>query len=256
MVIMNPPFTIREKMGEKFSDVIRRRLRTRVDGFERALVEGDSELDGFVSKRSIGPMFEALAEKCVDADNGVLAMVRPTVVFTGPAARRVRQILPSGSTSTRCSPFTYRGDINLSQNTAINESLIVVRRHEGGEAAKPPTRVISLDRMPGDDRAVAELHDSLTRCEKGVLSDGWGEVSEWPVDRISAGDWTAGVFRSPELDHGAYSLASDKSLFPMEDQFLTPSAVLDGGGRGRCDKLTRTHRIAFRYCSPKEPRRS
>ena len=49
--------------------------------------------------------------------------------------------------------------------------------------------------MPTDDQAVAELHDRLVRCETGTLSDGWGEVSEWPVERIEAGDWTAGVFR-------------------------------------------------------------
>ena len=75
IVIMNPPFTSREKMGEKFSDGIRNRLRERVDRLERALVQNDPELDGFVSKTSIGPLFEALAERCADAVNGVVAMV-------------------------------------------------------------------------------------------------------------------------------------------------------------------------------------
>ena len=93
VVIMNPPFTNRGKMAEKFSEGIRRRLRERVDGLERALVQNDPELDGFVSKTSIGPLFEALAEKCADAADGVVAMVMPAIVFAGPAAQRMRQIV-------------------------------------------------------------------------------------------------------------------------------------------------------------------
>lgn len=96
--------------------------------------------------------------------------------------------------------------------------------------------------MPADDQAVAELHNRLTRCEIGQLSDGWGEVSEWPVERIEAGDWTAGVFRAPELAKGAFDLATHKSLVRMEDQNMVPSAVLGGGAQmrefGRADADT------------------
>ena len=230
VVIMNPPFTSREKMGEKFSAGIRNRLRERVDGLERALVQNDPELAGFVSKTSIGPLFEALAEKCADADRGVVAMVVPTVVFAGPAALRVRQIYAKRFHINTLLTSHQPSEINLSQNTSINESLIVARRHEPG-AAKPPTRIINLDRLPADDQAVAELHDLLVRCETGLLSDGWGEVSEWPVERIEAGDWTAGVFRSPELANAAFDIATDESLLRMENQNMVPSAVLSGGGR-------------------------
>ena len=73
---------------------------------------------------------------------------------------------------------------------------------------------------------MAELHDRLVRCETGLLSDGWGEVSEWPVERIEAGDWTAGVFRAPELAEAAFDLPTHKSLLRMEDQNMVPSAVL------------------------------
>ena len=231
IVIMNPPFTNRSKMGEKFSDGVRRRLRDRVDGLERTLVQNDPELDGFVSKTSIGPLFEALAEKCTDAVNGVVAMVRPTVVFTGPAALHMRKIFAKRFHIHTLLTCHQPGDVNLSQNAGINESLIVARRYEAREGAKPPTRIISLDRVPTDDQAVAELHDRLVRCDTGLLSDGWGEVSEWPVERIEAGDWTAGVFRAPELAEAAFNLATHESLLRMEDQNMVPSAVLGGGGR-------------------------
>ncbi len=233
VVIMNPPFTSREKMGEKFSDAIRTRLRARVDGLEKALVRNDPELDGFVSKTSIGPLFEALADKCADAVNSVVAMVWPTIVFTGPAALRVRQIFAKRFHIHTLLTCHQPGEINLSQNTSINESLLVARRH--GSEAKPPTRIVALDRMPSDDRETAELHDRLLRCEAGPLSDGWGEVSEWPAERIEAGDWTAGVFRAPELANAASTIATDESLPRMEDQGMVPSAVLGGGGGAERD---------------------
>ena len=88
VVIMNPPFTNRSKMGEKFSEGIRNSLRKRVDGLERTLVQNDPELDGFVSKTSIEPLFVALAEKCANAADGVLAMVNPTIALTAPSVQR------------------------------------------------------------------------------------------------------------------------------------------------------------------------
>ena len=233
VVIMNPPFTSRAKMGEKFSNEIRGRLRARVDGLEQTLVENDPELDGFVSRTSIAPLFEALAEKCADATEAVVAMVRPTIVLAGPASLRMRQIFARRFHIHTLLTCHQPGDINLSQNTAINESLIVACRHTSATVPRPPTRVISLDRMPANDQEVTELHDGLLRGKAGVLPDGWGEVSEWPVDRIEAGDWTAGVFRAPALADAAFSFSTDETLVRMEDQNLVPSAVLSGGAQMR-----------------------
>jgi len=125
----------------------------------------------------------------------------------------------------------HPSDINLSQNTSINESMIVAQRHGPSEGAKPPTRIISLDRLPAGDQEVGELHDHLARCQRGLLPDNWGEVSEWPAERIEAGDWTAGVFRAQALAEAAFQLANHTSLIRMEDQNMVPSAVLLGGGR-------------------------
>ncbi|MCY3820366.1 MAG: DEAD/DEAH box helicase family protein, partial [Gammaproteobacteria bacterium] len=160
VVIMNPPFTNRGKMAEKFSEGIRRRLRERVDGLERALVQNDPELDGFVSKTSIGPLFEALAEKCADAADGVVAMVWPTIVFAGPAALRMRQIFAKRFHIHTLLTCHQPGDINLSQNTSINESLIVARRHEpwagGGGGPGPPSGKKTREGCRGTKRRGAD----------------------------------------------------------------------------------------------------
>ena len=231
LVIMNPPFTSREKMGEKFSKEIRRRLRVRVDGLDRTLVRNDPELDGFSDKNAIGPLFVALADKCLSASNGVLAMVHPTIALTNPSGQRERQVLAKRFHIHTLLTCHQPGDINLSQNTAINESLILARRFETGAGSKPLTRIIGLDKMPTDEAALAELQDRLVKCKTGLLPNGWGEVSEWPVERIEAGDWTAGAFRSPALAEAAYEFATHISLIRMEDQNMVPSAVLGGGGR-------------------------
>ncbi|MCY4276580.1 MAG: DEAD/DEAH box helicase family protein [Gammaproteobacteria bacterium] len=228
IVIMNPPFTNREKMGEKFSDALRAQLRVRVDGLESALVQNDLELEGFVSKNSIGPLFEALAEKSASSSSGAVAMIWPTVAFTGPSTEYKRQVFARRFHIHTLVTCHQPGNINLSQNTSINESLIVARRSLG---AWLPTRIVSLDRMPTDDQEIAELHGHLARCDTGLLPDGWGEISEWSAKRIEAGDWTAGVFRSPQLAEAAYEFANHEMLVRMEEQSLVPSAVLSGGGR-------------------------
>ncbi len=229
IVIMNPPFTNRANMGEKFSDEIRMPLRKRVDALESTLVQNDSGLDGFVSKNSIGPLFEALAEKCADFSSGVVAMIWPAVALTGPSTQYKRRVLRQAFSCPYHSHLpSASANINLSQHTSINESIVVMRRHEGN---KPATRIINLDRLPTDDDEVTDFHQCLQKCEEGLLAGGWGEVSCWPAERMEAGDWTAAVFRAPELAGAAYEFANHASLLRMEDQELVPSAVLSGGGR-------------------------
>ena len=97
----------------------------------------------------------------------------------------------------------------MSQNTNINESIIIARRHEG---SKPPTRFINLDRMPSDEDQIAELHDSINSVEAGVLGSGWGDVSEWPAERVRSGDWTAAIWRSRELAQSVSDFAPLRGL--------------------------------------------
>ena len=62
VVIMNPPFTNRVKMGEKFPKETQNRLRSRADAMENILVSTDEDMDGFMDKNSIAPLFVALAD--------------------------------------------------------------------------------------------------------------------------------------------------------------------------------------------------
>jgi len=230
IAIMNPPFSNRMKMGEKFPDETKERMRKRMDAFLDKVIAWHPEMAAFINQNSIGPGFVALAEKCLDGGNGVLAMVNPTAALTGPSGIEERLFLAKAFHIDTVVSCHRRGDINFSQESSINESVIVARRHEG---ERPPTRFVALDRQPKDDGEAGELHGLLEGLRRGPIPDGWGEVSEWPAGRIEAGDWTAGAFRAPGLADGAFDLANHGALIPMEDQNMVPSAVLDGGAQMR-----------------------
>jgi len=222
IMIMNPPFTNRSNMGAKYPKSTQKTLHQRTDSLEERLVGADSGLDSFVDKNSLRPLFVALAERCISEDQGVLAMVNPTIALTSPSGEQERLVLAERFQVHTILTSHYPGNINLSQNTNINESILVLCR--SGEE-RLPTRIIALDRFPVDDQETAELFEALQEREVGVLADGWGEVSEWPAEYIRNGDWSAGAWRSPELAAAAARIFSDKSLQPLVSAGLSPHAT-------------------------------
>ncbi len=214
IVIMNPPFTNRVNMGEKFAGETQKALRDRADQMERKLTQADKDLVGFVDKNSVGPLFVGLADHCVPRSDGVLTTFRPTTALTATSGQRERLALAQRYHVHTVLTCHQPGNVNMSQNTAINESVVVMRRHDG---PKPPTRFINLDRMPADDDEAADFHRCLLDCPEGLIADGWGEVSEWPAERVEAGDWTPAIWRSPELAHAAWQYANHPDLTRLAD---------------------------------------
>ena len=221
-VIMNPPFTNRTKMGEKFPEETRKSIRSRTDILEQLLVSNDKEMDRFVDKNALGPLFVALSDQIVDSSDGILTVVHPTIALTVTSGRHERQVLARRFHIHTVLTCHLPGQINLSQNTNINESIIIARRYKG---PKPSTRFVNLDRMPTNESEVEDLHRCLLACSKGLVSNGWGEVSEWPAHRIEAGDWTAAIWRSPKLAESAARIANDGNLQRFVDIGSEPSAT-------------------------------
>ena len=220
IVIMNPPFTNRSKMGEKFPKDVQQAMRKRVDSYDGALVATDPEMEGFGDKNSIRPLFVALADRCLDPADGVLAMINPTIALTSTSGQQERVVLARRFYVHTLLTCHQPKQITLSQKTSINESMVILKRHEG---ARPPTRVVGLDRLPLDEDEAAELHRHLSDCAEGLLPDGWGEISEWSAEHIGAGDWSAAAFRSPELAESAWRIANDEEMLSLRDQDMVPS---------------------------------
>ena len=211
---------------------------------ERLLVCNDPALDDFVDKNALEPLFTALADKCISDAGGVLTMINPTVALCAASALEKRRILAQRYHIHTVLTCHQPGQVNLSQSTGINESIIVAKRHDG---PKPDTRFINLDRMPADDVEVDDLHQCLRECANGVIANGWGEVSHWPAEHIAAGDWTPAIWRSPELAAAAARFANDDNLVALprawqvgreltqsfeRGQAITPVSfpVIDSGG--------------------------
>ena len=225
IVIMNPPFTNRSKMGEKFPAGTQQALRKRVDNMERTLVRSDAEMDDFSDKNSIGPLFVALADRCLRQQEGILAMINPTIALCAPSGLNERRTLAERYHIHTILTCHQPGNINMSQHTNVNESIIVMGRHKG---PKPPTRFINLDRLPADDRQVDEMHQALLKCEEGQIEDGWGLVSHWPAESIQSGDWTPAIWRSPRLAKAGEEFAHDPSLQPLGS---IPGCIAHDGSR-------------------------
>ena len=212
-MVMNPPFTNRSKMGEKFPDGVQQALRKRTDSLEDLLVKADTELKNFASRNTVRPCFVMLAERCLHEDTGTLTMINPTIALSTPSGLRERQILAQRFHIHTVLTCHQPGNINMSQETSINESIVVMRRCKG---AKLPTRFINLDRLPTDDDEVENLCLSLSECQRGAIPNDWGEVSHWPPERMEEGDWTAAIWRSPELAQSAFAYASRRDMPSIE----------------------------------------
>ena len=215
IVIMNPPFTNRQNMGEKFPASTQNGLRDRVETMRDALILNDPRMEDFGDKNSIAPLFVALAEKCATDSGGVLTMIHPTIALSNPSGVEERRILAERFHVHTVVTCHDPGQINLSENTKINESLILFRRLDGH---RPPTRFIALDRMPSQDGEVEHLHQQIRKCRRGgIIAEGWGEISYWPASRIEIGDWTPGIWRSPKLAEASFQFVNDNRLMAMRD---------------------------------------
>ena len=219
IVIMNPPFTNRSKMGEKFPKTTQQMLRSRVDGMEQMLVRNDKDMDDFVDKNSVRPLFVALADRCLREADGILTMVTPTVALCAPSGLNERRILAERYHIHTVLTGRWPREFSLSQNVEIDESIIVATRRKGGEA---PTRFINIDRLPADAEETNEMFKALAQRQTEMTPGGWGEVSYWPAERMEAGDWTAAIWRSPALAEAAWSFKRSEGLIALHRQGIFP----------------------------------
>ena len=209
IVIMNPPFSNRSNVGEKFPADVQKAMRSRIDAMEKILVRNDDDMGDFVDKNSIGPLFVALADWCVVPENGVVTMIHPTIALTNTSALEERKVLAQRYHIHTVLTCHQPNNFNLVQRSNINESIIVAKRHDG---PKPPTRFINLDLLPSDESEVSELHHFLSECTQGQIPNGWGEVFQWPATYIESGDWTPAIWRSPKLAEAAVNFTGHPDL--------------------------------------------
>ena len=241
IVIMNPPFTNRVNMGQKFPKDTQKRMRSRADTMEKFLLEADPDLIGFSDKNSIRPLFTALADHAQKRHDGVVTMINPTIALSSISGLKERQILAQRFHIHTVVTCHQPGNVNMSQHTGINESIIVLRRHgSDGPLSRFSTRFVNLDRFPVDETEVEDLHRSLRECAEGPMANGWGEVTYWPAERIKEGDWTAAIWRSPVLATAAFKYANHPDLYTIGD---APKFIVRSSGQRVYENFERANQL-------------
>ena len=226
IVIMNPPFTSRANMGEKFPPAIQKALRKRADSMENLLVQVDPNFRGFRSKTSIRPLFVALADHIQNQPGGIVSMINPTIALSTTSGLKERQILAQRFHIHTVLTCHQPSNVNLSQHATISESIVVMCRNP--DRPIPPSRFIHLDKMPINESEAEDLHNCRKDCLKGKISNGWGEVSYWPAQRMQEGNWSPAIWRSPILAEAATKFASHPDLRAMN---VVPGLTVHATGR-------------------------
>ena len=225
VVLTNPPFVTREKLGAKFGSEGQRAIRERIDKSQEELETKLPEYAGFSEKTTTRPLYLALGLLAMEPASGVLGTVIPTVGLLAPSGLAERRKLASELHIRYVVTCHEPGQENLSQSfraDPVNESLVVgtrVGRNDG-----LTTTFVSLDRFP---RSVIEAHALADAIAAGADID--GQTCEVSNERMRNGDWSAAGWRNLKLDEAAQLIDRHPMLTPMRE---IPSVEMEAPGDG------------------------
>ena len=184
VVLTNPPFSDNTKRNRNVDDDTKTAMQLREKALRDRLLASDEPAGRLIDINSISTFFTPLIHCVLDADAGVLAKILPMTACTAASGEQERQFLASRFWIKFVVMCHDPKNINLSQETNINECLLIATRRGAGEGR--PTTFVKLSRFPvktADARAIA-----------AALRDGdfdaIGRATEWPADRVEAGDWS------------------------------------------------------------------
>lgn len=173
----------------------------------------DAAAGAVITTNSIRTFFTPLADQVLHADRGVLAKVIPTTACIGASGLKERQFLAERF-HIECIVTTHDPKrINFSENTSIHECLLVCRRWSGGK--RPPTRFVSLSRMPMALPQAREAADAIAVGSPGT----WGSIQDWPAERVCSGDWTPVQWYDGTLAEAVVQLEANAYLEPVGLRF-------------------------------------
>ena len=225
VVLTNPPFVTREKLGAKFGNEVQGAIRERIDTSQAELENKLPEYAGFSEKTTTQPLYLALGLLAMQPGSGVLGTVITTVGLLAPSGLAQRRKLASELHIRYVVTCHEPGQENLSQSfrpDPVNESLVVgtrVGRNDG-----LATIFVSLDRFP---RSVVEAHALADSLAEGGDID--GQRCEVSNERMRNGDWSAVGWRNLKLDEAAQLIDRQPMLKRMCD---IPGVTMRAPGDG------------------------
>ena len=247
VVLTNPPFVTREKLGAKFGIEVQRAIRKRIDKSQEELENKLPEYAGFSEKTTTQPLYLALGLLAMEPGSGVLGTVIMTVALLAPSGLAQRRKLASELHIRYVVTCHEPGEENLSQSfraDPVNESLVVGTRMGRNDGLA--TTFVSLDRFP---RSVMEAHALADAIAGGGDVD--GQRCEVSNERMRNGDWSAVGWRNLKLDEAALLIDRHPMLKRMCD---IPGVTMRAPGDGAftpCPGAERRETASTR-CVPNE----
>ena len=218
LVISNPPYTeINKRLAKLPKEADKILMRRHFQDLRESLATQDAlTADVLRGTRAVGPYFIPLASHLVKPAAGTLALVRPTSALTSPSGNAERRYLAQHfhvetTVTSHANRNAHGMGINFSENTDINETLMVLRRSP--ENKRNPTKVVALHRQPESRAEVLELLEAIST---GDDIGKFGRMGAWPVERVVAGDWSYANWYDESLAVAAIEVRDSTKLQPLE----------------------------------------
>ena len=207
-VIMNAPFTDNRKRGRKFGPQAVKGMQANEMDIRDRLEQTDPVAGRVITTNSIRSFFTPLADQLLRSDRGVLAKVIPATACIGASGVDERRFIAERFHVERIVTTHDPKRINFSENTSIHECLLVCRRSR--EDKRSPTEFVSLRRMPENSAEAVEAAEAIASGNAGH----WGNVQQWPADRVRAGNWTPVQWFDGTLAESIVMLEANTQLEP------------------------------------------
>ena len=183
MIIMNPPFTNNVKRSTKYSREARKEISFREKKIVERLSEEDELASLAIDYNAIATFFGPLADLLLDKKRGGCGLVSSTTSWLGASVRYQRRLLTKRF-DVECVITNHNpSKPNFSENTDINESLVVLRRKS--KSIKKQTKFVSMLHFP---KSIDEAIEYSRNIEDSEVSN-WGSISVVDSASINEEPW-------------------------------------------------------------------
>ena len=205
-VVINPPFSDNAKRYRNVDAATKKAMQRREMAIRDRVTASDAEAGKLIDTNSIRTFFTPVIDSVLSRDDGVLAKILPMTACTAASGREERQFLASRFWIKYVVMCHDPKNINLSQETGINECLLIGTRR--GASDGRATMFVNLSRYPVDTNDARVLAAALREGDFDAI----GRATEWPAERVHAGDWSPLQWYDGRLSVAAFELSENKHL--------------------------------------------